>query len=232
MPVGVLVNVASVFLGSLIGALLGKHIPKGMREHLPLVFGFCAMTIAISSIVKIVNLPAVILASILGFAVGELLHLERKTERFFSWLVEKSHVGQGNSLDMELYITAVALFCASGMGIFGVLTEGMSGNHSILLSKAVLDFFTAIIFAISLGYATALIALPQLLIMLVLFFLSSFVSPHISSVMFADFTACGGLLTLATAFRMAKIKSMPIINLIPALILVFPISYLWTTFVA
>ena len=46
-----------------------------------------------------------------------------------------------------------------------------------------------------------------------------------------DFKACGGLITLATGFRVAKIKNLPVVNLIPALILVFPISWFWHTYI-
>ena len=47
--------------------------------------------------------------------------------------------------------------------------------------------------------------------------------------MFADLSACGGILTLAAGMRVAKIKSVPLINLIPSLILIMPLSALWTT---
>jgi hypothetical protein len=71
--------------------------------------------------------------------------------------------------DMPLMITAIVLFCASGTGIYGTLTSGMTGDHSILLAKSVLDFFTAMIFACQLKKAVMLIGIPQLVIMLMLF---------------------------------------------------------------
>ena len=43
-------------------------------------------------------------------------------------------------------VTIIVLFCASGTGIYGCLDSGMSGDHTILLSKSILDFFTAIYF--------------------------------------------------------------------------------------
>lgn len=55
-------------------------------------------------------------------------------------------------------VTATVLFCASGTGIYGSLDEGMSGDITILVSKSILDFFTATIFAASLGYAVSIIA--------------------------------------------------------------------------
>ena len=46
--------------------------------------------------------------------------------------------------------------------------------------------------------------------------------------MFADLSACGGVLTMAAGFRVSKIKSVPLVDLMPALLLVMPFSLLWT----
>jgi hypothetical protein len=49
--------------------------------------------------------------------------------------------------------------------------------------------------------------------------------------MIADFKACGGFLILATGFRMIKVKMFPIADMIPAMILVMPISWLWSNYI-
>jgi hypothetical protein len=46
------------------------------------------------------------------------------------------------------------------------MQEGMTGDPSILIAKAFLDFFTATIFATTLGIAVAAICVPMLLIQL------------------------------------------------------------------
>ena len=50
--------------------------------------------------------------------------------------------------------------------------------------------------------------------------------------MIADFKACGGILLLATGFRMIKVKEFPVAEMIPAMVFVMPISYFWTAYVA
>ena len=50
--------------------------------------------------------------------------------------------------------------------------------------------------------------------------------------MIADFKACGGILLLATGFRMIKVKEFPVAEMIPAMVLVMPISYFWMAYVA
>ena len=46
-----------------------------------------------------------------------------------------------------------------------------------------------------------------------------------------DFKACGGFIMLATGFRMIKVKMFPIADMVPAMILVMPISALWVTYI-
>ena len=45
--------------------------------------------------------------------------------------------------------------------------------------------------------------------------------------MISDFKACGGILLLATGFRMIKVKMFPTADMIPAMVLVMPISWFW-----
>lgn len=227
MPIGVLVNCAAVFAGGLLGTALQNVLPQRLKDTLPMPFGLCAMGIGINSIIKASGMTAVVLAVLAGVSIGSLLHLEERVQAFFAWLVRTLHLG-GKNIDMDLYITVVALFCCSGFSWYGALTEGIAGDPSLLLSKAVLDCFTALIFACTLGLALCVIAGPQLVILLLVFGAGRLLSPLLTPIMFADLSACGGLLTLAAGMRVARIKSMPVVDMMPALILVMPLSYLWT----
>lgn len=46
-----------------------------------------------------------------------------------------------------------------------------------------------------------------------------------------DFKACSGFIMLATGFRMIKVKMFPIADMVPAMILVMPISALWVNYI-
>ena len=65
-------------------------------------------------------------------------------------------------------------------------------------------------------------------IFVILFLLARFILPFTSTSMISDFKACGGFLMLATGFRMVKLKMFPIAEMIPAMILVMPLSWLWS----
>ena len=229
MPVGVMTNCLSVLAGGFGGSALARILPEKLKTDLPVLFGFCSIAIGVNSIIKAQSMTAVVLAILAGFIIGYFLGIETKTIRFLRWLVEKLRLG-GDDIDMDLYITVVALFCCSGFGWYSTLIEGITGDSSLLVSKSVLDFFTAIVFAAALGKAVSIIACPQIVILLTVFGIGRWIGAWITPSMFGDLSACGGILTMAAGMRVAKIKSVPLINLIPALILVTPFSALWTAF--
>ena len=230
MPIGVFCNVLAVALGGVLGSWVGAGLSQELRDKLNRVFGICSIGIGISSVVLMKNMPAVVLALILGTAAGVLIHLEGMVERGGSRIAK---VFPGHEADREsgLLVTAVVLFCASGTGIYGAIVSGMNGDHSILIAKSVLDLFTAMIFACSLGAAVSAISLPQMILFLALFLCARVIYPMTTPVMIDDFKACGGLIMIATGCRIAKIGDFPVADMIPAMILVWPLSWVWSNWV-
>ena len=231
MPVGVIVNSLAIVLGGIAGAAFGRRLSQEFKEKLNLVFSICAMGIGISSIVLMSNLPAVILSLILGTIVGTVLHLGRRIEAAGAKMAG-FFPAKGEGQDLPLLVTTIVLFCASGSGIFGSIVSGISGDHSILLAKSILDLFTAMIFACSLGMVVSAIAIPQCVIFLLLFYAARILYPLTTPEMINDFKAVGGLILVATGLRIAKIKDYPIADMIPGMILVWPISWMWAAWIA
>ncbi len=228
MPIGIIINVLSVVLGGLTGAIVGNRLSAKVKEEMNLIFGICAMGMGMGSVCLMQNMPAVVFSVIVGSFIGLSLRIGQRIQALTGKAL-KHLLKNSNAENEDMMLTAVVLFCVSGTGIYGSLESGMTGNHSILIAKAVLDFFTAMIFACKLGKITALIGVPQFVIMIALFFLAKVIVPLTTDMMIADFKACGGLILLATGLRMLQLKPSPIADMIPAMILVMPISYAWTT---
>ena len=234
MPIGVIINTIAIFLGGIAGALLGNKLPEKYKEQLNLIFGLCSMGMGISSIVLMKYMPAVVFALIIGTIVGLVFNLGDKVYELCSKLqkvmiriVPKKETNMSETEFLATLITVIVLFCSSGMGIYGSLSEGMTGDSSLLITKSILDFFTAAIFACNLGYIVSLIAVPQFVIFTTLFLSASFIVPLTTPDMIADFKACGGFLMVAAGFRILKLKMFPVVDMIPAMILVMPFSWFW-----
>lgn len=238
MLIGPYVNGSAVIIGGLVGAIAGGKLPDRVKTALPMTFGLCSVGLGITLVLKVKYMPAVVLAIIVGALIGELLHLESgigKAAGSTRGLINKVFPpvqGLSHEEFTEKFVAILVLFCASGTGVFGAMTEGMSGDPSILYIKTILDLFTAGIFATLLGFAVMTIAIPQLVIQLALAMLAVFLMPMITPSMMADFSCAGGLLMVATGLRICNIKLFPVANMLPGLVLVMPFSHLWATLVA
>ena len=238
MPIGVIINTVAIFLGGIAGALLGNKLPEKYKEQLNLIFGLCSIGMGISSIVLMKYMPAVVFALIIGTIVGlvfklgdKVYELCSKLQKVMIRIVPKKETNMSETEFLATLITVIVLFCSSGMGIYGSLSEGMTGDSSLLITKSILDFFTAAIFACNLGYIVSLIAVPQFVIFTTLFLTASFIVPLTTPDMIADFKACGGFLMVAAGFRILKLKMFPVVDMIPAMILVMPFSWFWVNLI-
>ena len=238
MPVGVIINACSVALGGILGALMENRIPEGFKDNMNLIFGLSSMAMGVASVVHMGNMPAVVFAVILGTGLGLAVKLGDRIaagaglmQKGMARLLPGTGRQAGGDFTAAL-VTIIVLFCASGTGIYGSMVSGMTGDHSILIAKSVLDLFTALIFACSLGPVVAAVALLQGIIMLGLFFCAGLIFPLTTPTMINDFKACGGFIMIASGFRIIKVRMFPTADMIPAMALVMPLSWFWTAVVA
>jgi len=238
MPIGVIIDALSVVIGGIIGAFAGGKMTAGFKEKMNMILGCCSMGMGISAIVLMKNMPAVIFSVILGTAIGLAIHLGDKIDKgamgmqgLISRFVKTEHGKIPESEFMSTLVTCIVLFCASGTGIYGSIVSGMTGDHSILIAKSILDLFTAFIFACTLGLVVSIVAVPQFILFLLLFLLAGWIFPLTNGIMIDDFKACGGFIMFATGFRMIKVRMFPVADMLPAMIFVMPISALWMSFV-
>lgn len=232
IPKGIIIDCICVLVGGLIGSKLKEKVPYRIREPLMIVFGICAIAIGIVSLIKLNSLPAVLLSFILGTVIGEIADLDSKVKTLIAKVLHKMnfHIKKEEKEEyLKFYMLVTVTLCASGTNIFGALHEGITGDMTVLLSKASMDIFASIIFATTLGYAMNLIVIPQFIILSILFYSSRLIMPFITELMMNDFVAVGGLITLAIGLSIAKIKHVNAINMIPSLIFVFPISFIFNS---
>ena len=216
MPIGVLTNCTAVLLGGLLGTALGKILPQGLKDNLPTLFGFCSIAIGVNSIIKASGMTAVVLAILVGFAIGHSLHLEQWTSKFFHNLVRTLHLGGGPVLLQRLRL----------------VQHPDRGHHRRFLTADVQSRAGRLHghdLCLHAGAAICAIPLPQVVILLLVFGVGKLLAGVLTPTMFADLSACGGILTMAAGFRVSKIKSVPLVDLMPALILVMPFSALWSS---
>lgn len=229
MPIGITTDVCATFAGALIGVIIGRKLPEYLKTALNNILGIAAITMGVVLIMRQHTLSAVVLAVILGCILGELIHLEALINKGVTTVVGKLIHGTNADENFLVQVSAVViLFCCGGTGWYGALNEGLTGDGSILITKAILDCVTAIIFGSLLGKIVPMLCVPQALVYACLFLVSGLVQPFITPEMIQDFSAAGGIITLCAGLRLTGIKrDIKVLNLLPTLILVFFVSAAW-----
>lgn len=233
MPIGILTDVSATLCGGILGCLLGTRLSERWKSMLNNLLGVAALVMGIILIIRVHTLSAAILSLILGAIVGEALQLESLVNKAATAVTKR--IAGGANADAS-YLAAVSaalvLFCFGGTGWYGALNEGLTGDGSILVTKAILDCVTACIFGAILGKIIPFLCVPQLCVYLILFGLSGLVASLITPEMIADFSAVGGMITLVAGLRLTKIKTdVKVLNLLPGLILAFFLSGIWTALI-
>ena len=100
------------------------------------------------------------------------------------------------------------------MAIVGALQDGLTGDHTTLFAKSLLDGISSIVFASSLGIGVTFSAAAVLIYQGLIAILASLISPFLGPDVIAEMTCVGSLLIVALALNMlgmTKIKVMTIL---------------------
>ena len=141
---------------------------------------------------------------------------------------------QNTSLEYmrEQFSIFLVVFAGSGLGFFGAMQEGLTGDPSLLIIKALLDFPTALFIAANTGAIIGVLCVPQFLVQAAVLLSAGFVGQFTTPFLLDNFSGCGGFIMLATGLRTCGIMQFPILSMLPAFIFSMPLSLLWLHFFA
>ena len=89
---GVLVNVLTVVVGSIVGIVLKKQIPEKLTGAVMTAIGLCTIAIGIMGIIKGENQLVMIISMVLGVVVGTLLDIDGKLQKIGDKLQKKKTI--------------------------------------------------------------------------------------------------------------------------------------------
>lgn len=223
---GTLIDISAIIVGSLLGLSLGRWIPLRIKETLLQVVGLIVLILGIKMALTDANFMLVISSLIIGAIIGENLNLDNVIRNLSVQIARKfSHK---NSSDFsEGFLTSTFLFCIGAMSIVGSITEGLTKDMSVLLTKSVLDGITALFLATTFGISVMFSAIPVLIYQGSLTFLAQYLQAFFTSETIALLTSTGGFLLLCLGLDLLEIKHIRTINLLPGIPVVFLLSILF-----
>jgi uncharacterized membrane protein YqgA involved in biofilm formation len=116
------------------------------------------------------------------------------------------------------------------MTIVGAIEEGFGKTSDLLLTKSVLDFFSAIMLAAGLGVGVLFSFVPLLLFQGGITQFVSVIGKDIPPEIISDITAVGGIILMGLSFSLLQIKKLKIVNLLPSLVFICLILILFRYF--
>ncbi len=233
---GTILNMVAILIGSGLGVLIGHRLPQRTRDTVTDALGLVTLVIGSLSIVALTNtafsdsvgtaapLLIVLGALVIGGIIGSLLQIELRLEQVGGWLQHKlSRKSAGDSDDkrkrfVEGFVDASLVFCIGPLAILGALNDGLGLGIEQLALKSTLDGFASLAFAASLGWGVALSALSVGIVQGAFTIVGALVGSVLSAALIDAITATGGVLLIGVGLRLLKIKSVPVGDMLPALI--------------
>ncbi len=220
---GTIINAIAILIGGALGLLFRKGFPERISQTTLQALGLFTLLVGVSMAIQGQELIMVLISLALGAVFGEWINIEDRLERFGYWLEGRLHLREKSPAKGFIYTSL--LFCVGSMAIVGSITDGIKGDYSILVTKAMMDGIISIPFAASMGVGVLGSAVPILLYQGSLTLLASKVQSFFTPAMVRELTSVGGVIVMGIGVNVLGLQKVRVGNFIPALLFIVLILY-------
>ena len=225
---GTLLNALGVIIGGALGLLFRKGMKDRVQNILMSACGVCVLFIGAGGVLEemLVVTPSglsaqgtmMFIASMaLGGLVGEWVDLETKTERFGAWLRQKTH-NEGDATFIDGFVTTSLTICVGAMAVVGSITDGLTGDWSILFTKGILDMIIVLVTTASLGKGCIFSVIPIVAIQGTITAAAKLIEPLMTEQALSNMSFVGSALIFCVGLNLLFGKKVRVANLLPSLV--------------
>ena len=170
VPVGTLINVITVLVGTLAGVFVGDRLPERMREIAMQAIGLVTLALGLRMALATQNVLITLGSAVAGAVLGEWWRIDARLEALGRGLearfarTEESPTGStgrsetagGKGRIAQGFVTASLLFCVGPLTVLGSVNDGLTGDYQLLAIKSLMDGIASIALASALGWGVAL----------------------------------------------------------------------------
>jgi uncharacterized membrane protein YqgA involved in biofilm formation len=214
---GTLLNAATVLIGGVIGTVVGDHLPERLRENVVRGVGLFVIAMGLKFAIDTSNLLFMLGAILLGGIVGSLAGVDARLGQLGETLQRRLARGRTSTV-AEAFVTASIVFCVGPLTFLGSIQNGLAGDATLLSVKSVLDGFTAIALAATLGWGVLLTVPLILLYQGGLALGASLFVGLLSDLQLREMSAVGGLLLIGVGLKLLAIRDVKVADFLPAIV--------------
>ena len=216
----VIVNTIAIIAGTTIGLLLRRGLPDAITDAVMKALGLCTIVIGIQGTIVEQNILLLIVATVIGVAIGEASDIDGHVNRWTEKLTSRfTGAGEGAKI-ANAFITSCLIMNVGAMTIVGSLDAGLVGDFDMLYTKSLLDFVAGIMMGAALGVGVYGSAAFTLVFQGAIVLAAGFVAPFASDALIAELSTCGSIMILALGLNMIDLTKFKVLNYLPALIVV------------
>lgn len=231
--VGTLVNGLCIILGTLLGRFL-KNIPESMKQTVMSGIGLAVVVLGLQMGFKSQQYLIVILSLVLGAVIGEWIDLDAKLNALGNWLEKKLGGSKEGDSIAQGFVTATLIFLIGAMAVIGALDSGIRHDHDVLYTKAIIDGFTAIILASTLGIGVIFSSVPVMLYQGIIALFATQIDKLVPAAyldaFISEMTATGGVMIFAIGLNIMGVTKIRVANLLPGILVVAVLTFVFYYF--
>lgn len=233
---GTLINAVGVILGGFLGLLVGHKLTKATQDSILKSAGFSVLFLGILGVCeqalslngnKLISKGAMmlIISLTLGTLLGELLGIEKLFENLGIYL-KKVTKSEKDSSFIDAFITASLTICIGAMAIIGSIQDGIFGDYSILMAKAILDMIVILILTSTKGRGAIFSVVPLIIFQGVITIFAKFISPIMTDLALSNLSLVGSVLIFCVGVNLVWNMNVKVANMLPAIIIAVIFSFL------
>ncbi|MDE5907219.1 MAG: DUF554 domain-containing protein [Lachnospiraceae bacterium] len=230
---GTLINTAGVIAGGLIGLGLKNGIRKNMQEIMMQACGVATIFIggagALSKMlvfqdgkIETQGTMLLIFSLVLGSLLGEWINIEQKMD-LLGERIKKAVKAENDHLFVDGFVNVSLIICVGAMAIVGAIQDGISGDYSLLVAKAILDLIIVVVFAATYGIGAVFSAVPIFIYQGAITLAAAFLGSFVSEAVINDLSFIGSALIFCVGVNIGFGKKFRVGNMLPALLI--PVFY-------
>lgn len=211
--IGTLVNTLAILAGTAVGHFARRALGEDMRHALYTAMGLAALALGMNTVCRAMprsEYPVLFIVSLAaGGALGTRLRLEERFRRL------ASRGGDGNLA--QGLSTGILLYCVGTLSILGPAMSALYGDETYLLTNATLDFVTSAVLASTYGPGMALAAPVLFVWQGGIYLCVRLAGTAMPEALVTELSVVGGVLIVAGALSILRIKECRTLDLLPAL---------------